>query len=63
MDGSKAVHTGNSYVSESLDIMWTEVKWMIMHFTMQELDYVAARNAGMKSLLLVRNDIMHMVRK
>lgn len=36
---------------------------MITHFTMQELDYVAAQNAGMKSLLLVRNDIMHMVRK
>lgn len=57
IDGSKAVHIGNSYVSPQIFCELRKMKITHTHFTMQELDYVAAQNAGMKSLLLVRNDI------
>jgi len=70
VDGSKAVHIGDNYVSTFLflfplrpggnrkkqDIACYICPVSPTLFTLQELDYLAARNAGMRSLLLVRND-------
>jgi len=69
VDGSKAVHIGDNYVSTCFFFeAWNYAIYVLYHrcietvpgieflFTLQELDYLAARNAGMRSLLLVRND-------